>query len=32
MGKIYTRIDIQSQNDIDNLTLQDCKNDGGIDC
>ncbi|WP_440930934.1 putative zinc-binding metallopeptidase [Candidatus Pelagibacter sp.] len=31
-GKIYTRIDIQSQNDIDNLTLQDCKNDGGIDC
>ena len=31
-GKIYTRIGIQTQKEIDNLTIQDCKIDGGIDC
>jgi len=31
-GKLYTRLGTQSQEDLDNQALADCKKDGGIEC
>ena len=31
-GKLYTRYGTQSQEELDNQTLTDCKKDGGIEC
>ena len=31
-GRLYTRLGISSQYELDQKALKDCKNDGGIDC
>lgn len=31
-GKIYTRLDTDTQANVDKAALADCKNDGGVDC
>ena len=31
-GKLYTRLGIGTQEEIDKLALQDCNNDGGLEC